>query len=357
MNPPQKKTAQRRGLEQRQIARCEKPFHPLGGRFFDQNLGLRRELARFGIVYGGLGQRVAGQRSFAIEGLRRLLFGWPRSTETRPSAAENGQGRGTRSNSVSTARFGAMDICFGKVSRCLPVHSIQNCAECQTDHPRSSQPLGQGLGALAWSSTRRLCLPFLATYQGRYDVRSRGARRRYLKNVWTRVRGIHPALSGHHAEPGYRDVLALRFGCGARQSRAAQSAFINDAIQSTASLRDGNWLMITAICITSLWGFGVLAQTALPSDLQAIVDRYETCLDAAQTRTREVGNAALRPKFFDALSKQCDRQRDAELSIAQSEAGIARTEAEQDALRAEIAAMTDGLIMGTRAELGLALTE
>ncbi len=99
------------------------------------------------------------------------------------------------------------------------------------------------------------------------------------------------------------------------------------------------------------------AQTALPSNLQAIVDRYVACLDAAQARTQEIGNAALRPKFFDALSQQCDRQRDAELSIAQSEAGIARTEAEQNVLRSEIAAMTEGLIMGARADLGIEPTE
>ncbi len=95
------------------------------------------------------------------------------------------------------------------------------------------------------------------------------------------------------------------------------------------------------------------AQSTLETAVDEIMARYEQCIEDAKVRTLAVGKEALRPKFFAAKLNYCDRQRDAEISIAQSQAGIVAAEALQASLEAEIAAMTENLLAGARSELGI----
>ena len=113
-----------------------------------------------------------------------------------------------------------------------------------------------------------------------------------------------------------------------------------------------------------MWGLGpaasifvlsgpLSAQNALETAVAEIMARYEQCIENAKERTLLVKKEALRPKFFAAKVSACDRLRDAEISIAQANAGIAETREQRAALEAEIAAMTAALLAGARTELGL----
>lgn len=95
------------------------------------------------------------------------------------------------------------------------------------------------------------------------------------------------------------------------------------------------------------------AETALEADLAEIMRTFEVCLDDAKDRAAALGNESLRPRFFDAKADTCARIRDANLSSAYSRAVISATQSERAAIEAEMAAMTDALLAGARADLAL----
>lgn len=97
----------------------------------------------------------------------------------------------------------------------------------------------------------------------------------------------------------------------------------------------------------------VAAENALQADIAEIMQTFEVCLDDAKDRAAAVTKEALRPRFFDAKADACARIRDANLSSAYATAGISANQGERAVIEAEMAAMTDALISGARADLGL----
>lgn len=97
----------------------------------------------------------------------------------------------------------------------------------------------------------------------------------------------------------------------------------------------------------------VTAETSLEADLAETMQAFEVCLNDARDRAAAVANEALRPRFFDAKADACTRIRDANVSSAYTTAGITATQRERLTVEADRAAMTDALLAGARAELGL----
>jgi len=104
----------------------------------------------------------------------------------------------------------------------------------------------------------------------------------------------------------------------------------------------------------TFWSPSAFAQTELETEIGNIMSAYEQCVENAKTRTLVVKKEALRPKFFAAKLAACDRIRDAEISSTYSKAGIAEARRRRAEIKEEMAAMTEALLAGARAELGLA---
>lgn len=254
-----------------------------------------------------------------------MLLGRAAAAKTVAQTAKDGQIGRACDHAFVAKGSGALDQVIWQEQAGLPVHADKVGHHSEPDHTRASEPPHQALGSAIGASPRRLRLPFIAQDQRGVDVSSGRTGGGYLENVWARVRGFHAALSRHHPDAGDRDVPALRFG------------------------------RRIAFAILGLVGSDQLlaAETSLESDLSEIIQAYEVCLNDAKDRAAAVSNEALRPRFFDAKADTCARIRDANLSTAYSKAGIAATQRERLAIETDMAAMTDALLAGARADLGL----